>query len=690
MKSERISRREFLKIAGLGTAASAFLAGATPDWRASRPTPGGEVPRRRVYATACGLCPAGCGLLVATQDGQLIDVQGNPAHPFNHGGLCERGLRKLENLERSDRLGGPVQRIGSIYQPVDWEATIAMLAGVFRRYAPSEIAFLLGPAPDHLFDLVQRLSAALGGASLYRYSAWHAFQASVTLMDACQRLFAAPGIPYFDVLHADVLFDFGADFSEARLALAGFVREGSGTSAGGRPYRVLFSARRPPQALLADEWVPIQPGSEGLLAGALARRVAELSGGTDPRRYGPVDIVAAARAAGVSQAELERLARRFASASRPLAIPGRQALGHTQGVAAASAVLALNALAGGLGREGGLYLLPASPLHPDLRQRPSSMAEVQALAGRMRAGKVKVLLVHGTDPLSELPAALGFDGALQGLELLVSFAPYLDETAQRAHYILPDHDLLESWGYQRVVAGVDRAVVSAIQPVFPPQHATRATMDVLLAAAQSVGGELATALPYRDEIAFLKDIVAQLVRRGGAGAVSPEASWSEWLRGGGWWPGQPTLMPPVAALPPETVVGAPPAGLAGVEDGFPLHLLPYIACASNAAPAGGPDMTLGEAPGPWIEIHPQTARDLGVRIGDTVRVASPFGEMQARVNEIETIRPGVVAVPLSLDAGVGRRDRFGPGANPLDLLGALENASGDLAFMATMVKLAPA
>ena len=82
------------------------------------------------------------------------------------------------------------------------------------------------------------------------------------------------------------------------------------------------------------------------------------------------------------------------------------------------------------------------------------------------------------------------------MTLVISFASFPDETALASDYVLPDHTPLESWGYQRSLAGADRTVLSGVQPVVVPLYDTRATVDVLLAAARLVGGSLTTGLPY--------------------------------------------------------------------------------------------------------------------------------------------------------------------------------------------------
>ena len=138
----------------------------------------------------------------------------------------------------------------------------------------------------------------------------------------------------------------------------------------------------------------------------------------------------------------------------PLAIPGGAALGQSNGLETAEAVLALDALADNFGQPGGVFLSPAAP-NTDVYHRPANMQEMTAFVEKMKAGEVKVLFVHGVNPVFELPKTLDFENAMKSVPLVISFATFPDETAMQADYIFPDHHGLESWGYQRVATGAE-------------------------------------------------------------------------------------------------------------------------------------------------------------------------------------------------------------------------------------------
>ncbi len=147
-----------------------------------------------------------------------------------------------------------------------------------------------------------------------------------------------------------------------------------------------------------------------------------------------------------------------------LAIPGGAALGQSNGLAVAEAVLALNALADNFGKPGGVFISALAPNQTEY-QRPASAKEMQEFVQKMADGKFKVLFVHGVNPVFELPASLDFQECLEDVEQVISFATFPDETAVEADYIFPDHHGLESWGYQRVATGSAQSVLSGVAAV---------------------------------------------------------------------------------------------------------------------------------------------------------------------------------------------------------------------------------
>jgi anaerobic selenocysteine-containing dehydrogenase len=700
--TDNFSRRDFLKLASVGAATTAILTGCGPASRYVTREPYTKMPeytyngQSTYYATTCRECAAGCGLVVRTMQGRALKVEGNKNHPVNLGKTCVRGQATLHGLYNPDRVQDPAKqsaRGSRDYSNMEWDAAIAVVAEALKTTKPSEIAFLMGMAPDHLFDLVSDLAKAIGAPAPIRFGALGMFEARATLGKATEVLFGQAAMPFFDMSKADLTFSFGANFLETWISPVAFTRGFANMRRGGghgRGTLVHFEPRMSQTASKADMWIPIKPGSEGLVALAIGRIAAETRGGVMPAAFADVDVEAAAKASGVSAEKLDELGKLFASANAALAIPGGAALGHSNGLETAEAVLALNALVGGLGRVGGMYLTPLAPMQAEFN-RPANLMEMAAFVEKMKGGEIKTLFIHGVNPVFELPKVLGFENALKSVPTVISFATFPDETAVQADYVFPDHHSLESWGYQRVAAGSAQSALSGAQPVVSPYYNTRATADVFLAAAALAGGKAAEALAFKDEVEFIQSKIVALVSESDGYFSAPEINTftAYFQQYGGWWKTVDEL-----ATPGGDVLGkaikVSEARFAG-EGEFYFH--PFVSPVLGEAGANKP--WLQEIPDPtttsmwssWVEIHPKTAEELGVDNDDVVLITSEAGAVEAVVYKYPAIRPDTIAMPFGQGHTAYGRYAEGRGSNPADLFGEQVNGAGDLAFAGMRVKV---
>ncbi|MGH8248685.1 MAG: molybdopterin-dependent oxidoreductase, partial [Gammaproteobacteria bacterium] len=397
--SKNYSRRDFLKLASAGAATTAILTGCGPASRYVTREPYTQMPEYTLngqstyFATTCRECSAGCGLVVRTHQGRALKVEGNKNNPVNLGKTCVRGQATIHGLYNPDRImypgkhtrGEEITMFGeNPPQPnitlgeMRWDEAIQIVADALTTHTPNEIAFLTGLAPDHLFDLVSDLANAIGAPAPLRFGALSMFEARATLSKAAENLFGEARLPFFDLGSADMTFSFGANFLETWLSPVAYTRGFSHmrkTDGKPRGRLVHFEPRMSQTAAKADEWIPVRPGTEGLVALAIGRLTAEARGDSIPQAFAAVNVNDAASASGVSRETLERLAASFAQAEHPLAIPGGAALGHSNGLETAEAVLALNTLVGNLGKSGGVYLSALSPLD-DEYHRPANSREI--------------------------------------------------------------------------------------------------------------------------------------------------------------------------------------------------------------------------------------------------------------------------------------------------------------------------
>ena len=709
--SEKFSRRDFLKLAGVGAATTAVLTGCGPASRYVKREPYMQMPeytyngQSTYYATTCRECAAGCGLVVRTSQGRAIKTEGNANNPLNLGKTCARGQATLQGLYNPDRVTDPQQRSSrgsESPQAMDWDAAIQVVADALKNNKPEEIAFLMGMAPDHLFDLVTDLAKTTGMNAPIRFGALGMFEARATLSKAAENLFGQARLPFFDVGGAQVVFSFGANFLETWLSPVSYTRGFAGLREARTKLRgkfVQFESRMSSTGGKADEWIPLRPGTEALVALAIGKLASEIRGIEAPAFAG-VDPIDVASKSGIKIETLEHLAEMFAASNGALAIPGGAALGQSNGLAVAEAVLALNAISDNFGKPGGVYLSALAP-NQTKYQHPASTQEMQEFVQKMADGKIKVLFVHGVNPLFELPVSLGFGGASKYVSQIISFATFPDETAREADYVFPDHHGLESWGYQRVATGSAQPVLSGAQPVVSPFYNTRATVDVLIAAAQLAGATFAEALPFKDEVEFLQSKVATLMGEAD-GSISGEdlpTFMAYFQQHGGYWKMSDARVAPGAGDVLNRSIAAKEAAFAGEGEFF---FVPFV--SPTLAEAGANKPWLQELADPtttvmwntWVEMNPETAHELGIENDDVVRIVSEAGELEAPVYMYPAIRPDTIAMPfgqghtaygryatdLDTDGNIIPR-----GVNPADLLGQHFNEAGDLAFAGMKVKV---
>ncbi len=713
---KKISRRDFLKVAG----GAVVLTGIAPRVRQMVLEPYVQPPEEVLpgedtwYASTCRQCPAGCGIIVRVVNGRAKKIEGNPLHPLNQGKLCARGQAGLQVLYNPDRLKNAVLQTGGRgslkFEPLYWSDALDILAEKLGSVSdPKRIAMLAGLMPSNLFVLSTRLLNALGADPPIIYDLHSALEGRRSAVQLSETLFGSPELPIYDIANAEVIFSFGSNFLETWLSPVaqshayGTMRQGR---FGGRGFLVQFEPRLSSTAASADEWIPLKPGVEGYVALALGRIIVEERlGNVGSHRphavlYQDIDVRQMAELSEVPVEDLTRLARIFAAADQSIAIPGGTIAGQSNGQKSMLAIQALNLIVAQFGRTGGVFQSQPGPT-ATFRQNPhaDSYENLSNLVDRINSGGIDLLLIHGTNPVHELPTSLGFQDAITQVPYVISFNSFVDETGARSDLILPDHTYLESWGYEIPSPGAGKLIVSSQQPVVRPLYDTRSTGDVFLGVAERLGGEPARALPWPDEVAFLQELAGELhgSSLGAYDAQTPNSFWALWRQYGGWWTEKEIPREPDLTQITQQPLPATGPAFEGEEDTFPFYLHPYPSIAlSDGRGAnlpwlqGVPDPMTTASWSTWVEINPETADRLGVSDNDLVKVISAHGELEAAVVVYPGIRPDVVAIPVG--QGHSQYGRFAQnrGGNPIGLVaGITDQDSGSLAWGATRVRIEP-
>ena len=105
-----LSRREFLKSSAAASAAAAMGMTIPADLQSAATK---AESNWRWDKAACRFCGTGCGIMMATKDGKIVAVKGDPAAPVNRGLNCIKGYFNAKIMYGADRLTQPLLRVST-------------------------------------------------------------------------------------------------------------------------------------------------------------------------------------------------------------------------------------------------------------------------------------------------------------------------------------------------------------------------------------------------------------------------------------------------------------------------------------------------------------------------------------------------------------------------------------------------
>jgi formate dehydrogenase major subunit len=166
LKKREFTRRDFLKASGAGIG-GVFLLGALSDKALAKPIK--QIPLKKQIGEKTTICPydgSGCGFLVATENGKVVNIEGDPEHPVNRGAACAKGasLRQI-SAENPRRLSKVLYRApgANSFTEKTWDWAIDEIAKRIKK--TRDAAFI---EKDGKGNTVNRneVIANIGGAAL--------------------------------------------------------------------------------------------------------------------------------------------------------------------------------------------------------------------------------------------------------------------------------------------------------------------------------------------------------------------------------------------------------------------------------------------------------------------------------------------------------------------------------------------
>ncbi len=138
-----LSRRDFLKLSGGTAVAGAAALGATPQ-EASAELKENRIKGAKETTTICPYCSVGCGILVHSKDGKVVNTEGDPNHPINEGTLCAKGASLYQLANNPARVTKPLYRAAGAdkWKEVEWDWALDEIAKKIKATRDKTFKFL--------------------------------------------------------------------------------------------------------------------------------------------------------------------------------------------------------------------------------------------------------------------------------------------------------------------------------------------------------------------------------------------------------------------------------------------------------------------------------------------------------------------------------------------------------------------
>ena len=633
IKTGDYDRRTFLKLMG---ASSAMLTLNCIQKPIEKIVPYVKAPdyvkpgQSTYYASTCGGCSAGCGILVKTRDARPLKLEGNTFSPISKGALCASGQSSILDLYDPDRSKEPAEIKNGAEVVIKWadldtqvKNQLALLKGKTR--------IVTGPidSPSTKAVIAEFLTT-VGGGKHYEIDVT-SVEESIAL--AANESYGKAIVPNYHFDKAKVILSIDADFLGTWISPVEYgkqfasrrkIKDATST------INKFYAAESVPSVTgsNADKRIVIKSGDARRFATAVAVALGKLGAGAASSATAGYTVEGLASEIGVDAKLIEQIAKDlWAAKGESLVVAGGTSSQTTDAV---DLQIAVNLLNSALDNDG------KTVDHVNNRGESAGnySANLASLQKELNAGEVGVLLVYGTNPAYQLPS-LNLKDAFAKAGLYVSMADRLDETASFAKYLAPVTHYLESWGDREAVKGV----LSVTQPTIRPIFNSRSFEDSLIVWA---GGKLASAPSYYEYIkaSYLKKLGSKF-------------NWEDFLRNGSIYK-EADIKSNKAG---RTFKAAAVTKLPAKESGKSVTLALYTTVALGDGTHAN-NATLQELPDPvtkttwdnFVGISPSHADALGVKSNDVVKVKAGSRELSLPA----LVVPGLHNETISIALGYGR------------------------------------
>ena len=459
-------------------------------------------------------CPDTCAFIYHVEDGKLVEVTGDPAHPMTRGGLCVKLKDFAEHHYNPDRILYPMKRVGpkgsGKYERIGWDEALSTIKSkwteIIDQYGSTAImphAYLGNQgtangltAGDAFFN---RLGSTVAEKTYCESGSSTAWVMTVG---------PTGGLDVESLAYAKYIIVWGMNMVSTNLHAWPFVLEARRKGA----KIVVIDPFKSRTAKQADWHVAIKPGTDAALALGMMNVIIQ-EGLVDydyvekytlgyqelKARAAEFPVERVSEITGIAAADIVKLAREYAT-TPPAAIREGVAVERCPGGGdAVRAITCLPALIGAWRHVGGgavempIYEFPMSVAHvsrPDwIKPGTRVLNELDlgaALTGKMKLDPpIKSVFVYNSNPVSQAPDAGELVRGLQREDLFtVCSELFITDTAKYADILLPStmqaeqYDIMVTWGHLYIMLN---------QPAIPAPGECVANIDLFRKLAKTMG-----------------------------------------------------------------------------------------------------------------------------------------------------------------------------------------------------------
>ena len=519
MSENAITRRSFLA-GSAGVAAVAAGAGflSFNAWEQAAAGETKDIDAQTAHSL-CNSCSSKCGFTAYVTDGKLDKMIGDENHPNCEGTLCARGYGYASIAYSEDRLTDPLKKVGGKYEAISWDQAYQEISdkvkSIIDSDGPEALAMVQDPRPSGSF-YTKRFMNALGSANVYTHGA-----ACNMSKNAGFTQVIGTGDYSSDVENSKMTMFIGRSYADAikpsQLHAMQKAHENGAEL-------VIVDPRLNNSIAFADEWVPINPGTDLAFILAMAH-VIVYKGLYDPN-YIAANTVGfdewadylrdctpawAEEITGISKDTIERLASDLAQAAPAASIEpswrGAYGCSYVNSGETARAVCCLNTLLGCWNQPGGAYF-GASVKAGDLDKTkfPSVPKPEGKIAGQdeyplslsgmgvnvyaaqlAKEGKIKGMFFYNSNMVAGYSNPKYLQDCLSNLELSVAIDVQMTETCHACDYVLPDTSYLERLEVPEFISGKVPAVSLRDKVIEKVHPNTRPVDQIFTELAEACG-----------------------------------------------------------------------------------------------------------------------------------------------------------------------------------------------------------